>query len=152
MCDCREFEDLSAIFQPLLVISLPKGTRLFHGGALPIGKSLQDVPCGMWLSTDSNRARQYACFGANGSNVALLEVELIAETPVFDLVKTPLGHLRDHYGPYLPSHRSMNRDMCCTFDVISPPIFGAIYNQGEEIFLCKLDVIASICAHQAVDC
>ena len=152
MCDCHNFNNLSAIFQALPVITLSQGTRLFHGGALPIGKSLQAVSCGMWLSTDSSLARQYACYGANGSDVALLEIELLNDTPVFELVKTPLGHLRDYYGQHLPSHNSMNRDMCCTFDLFDPPRFGVIYNHGEEIFLCKLDVIASIHAHQKVDC
>lgn len=154
MCDCSNFSNLSALLAPLQRVQLTSPPNLFHGGSLPIGASLSQAPCGLWLTNTATKANQYACWGAQPNKLTgVLEISIQTPVEVIELPMYPLTFLRKHYGPNLPAHHLMNRDICCSLLMLAgPQPVGLWWQGGDEVFLCQPHQYAQIISHVPAVC
>ncbi|HIE1097558.1 MULTISPECIES: hypothetical protein [Stenotrophomonas] len=133
--------------------TLASGMQLFHGGAFGPGKPLSGITHGMWFSTDSALARQYACFGSAGIPTYLLQVMVLRDLNVILLPNAPLRMLKRHYGDFLPQHAMINRDLATSFKTMG--VDGMAFQEevshaGDftEVFLGDVQHNVSVVSHQ----
>lgn len=153
MCDCTNFSNLSALLAGLPKVMLTTPPNLFHGGCLPIGSSLSQVSCGLWLTKDATRAQQYACWGARLNKVVgVLQISVTTPIELLELPEYPLSFLERHYGQNLPAHNLMNRDICCSLRTLPSQPVGLWFKNIDEVFLCQPHRFAEVTSHVQAIC
>jgi hypothetical protein len=151
MCNCENFSDLSHLLANLARVNLPPPSQLFHGGCFPKGAPLSAINCGLWCSDNYAAAAQYANWGRQpGTVVGVIKIDIKSTMEVLVLPSSPISFLQKHYGPLLPAHSIMNRDICCTLaSWPSPKPVGLVY-PGKEWFLCDAHNYATLKSHTIV--
>ena len=147
--------DLVTLLSAFPKTTLPSSLPLFHGGAFAPGTPLSEIAHGMWFSTDSDLAKQYARYGSAGTPTFLLEVMAHRELSVIVLPNAPLTVLSKHYVPYLPRHAEIHRDLAASFKAMGvdgmaftdPSLHAAGFT---EVFLAGIQYITSVVSHDRV--
>lgn len=154
MCDCTNFSNLALLLAGLPKIQLSSPPNLFHGGCFPIGSTLPQIKCGLWLTTSAAKAEQYACWGVQPNQVvSVLEISITKTVEVLELPQYPLTFLKQHYGAALPAHHLMNRDICCSLLTLpAPQPVGLWWQGGDEVFLCQPHSFAQIVSQVQAVC